>query len=283
MVMLMTIISYLLYHTIENPDMRQSAELQLAKDQAERANNAKSDFLSSMSHELRTPLNAIVGLSQVMINSDNVEEIHEELNDVLLQSQNLLELVDGILDINKLEANEVELVENVYNPTEVCNDLIRLIKLRIGKKPIELRTNYSSSLPLELYGDKDKLKRIMSNLLTNAVKYTNSGFIDLNLDCSIDKSKCNLVISVKDTGRGISLEQQEILFTKFSRLEEDKDSDIQGMGLGLSITKSLVDIMGGSISVESTLGEGSTFIVKLSQQIITKQHSSSDDTTTEVL
>ena len=143
-----------------------------------------------------------------------------------------------------------------------------MIQVRIGDKPIELRTNFSSNLPKNLYGDKTNLKRIISNLLTNAVKYTNEGYIDFIVECTNTKDKCNLKITVKDTGRGISEERIPELFTKFNRLESDKDSDIQGTGLGLAITKSLVDLLEGKIIVESKLGEGSTFIVTITQKII---------------
>ena len=265
---LVTVINHLMYHTIENPDMKLINELTLAKTQAEKANNAKTDFLSSMSHELRTPLNAIVGFSQMIDMSDDLDEIHQDSKDIILASQNLLELVNGILDINKLEANKMELVPVNYNLINELNDLIRMIKIRIGEKPLELVTNYSPSLPNTLYGDKDKLKAIISNLLSNAVKYTENGKVTFSVDCQNVKSKCNLIIKVSDTGRGMKEEQMAKLFTKFNRLEEDKDSDIEGTGLGLAITKSLVELFDGSIDVSSTYGEGSTFIVKISQDIV---------------
>ncbi|MDO4995705.1 MAG: ATP-binding protein [Bacilli bacterium] len=266
----MTLVSYLMYFTIENPDLKLINELTLAKNQAEQASNAKSDFLSSMSHELRTPLNAIVGLSQMIKTNENLEEIHTDSDDIIVASENLLELVDGILDINKLETNQMELVKSNYHPVDVINDLIKMIDIRIGEKNLQLRTNFSKDIPYELSGDKDKLKRIISNLLTNAVKYTEEGYIDFNISCTNIKDKCNLKVEVKDTGRGISEERIPELFTKFNRLESDKDSDIQGTGLGLAITKSLVDLVNGKIQVESKLGEGTTFTVTLTQDIITQ-------------
>ena len=263
-----TLTSYLMFHTIENPDLKLINELELAKNQAEKANNAKSDFLSSMSHELRTPLNAIMGLTQLIEENNNVDQIHEDTKDIMLASENLLELVDGILDINKLETNKMDLVEANYNPQEVFDDLVRMIKVRIGERPLQLRTKYSEQLPLELYGDKDKIKRIITNFLTNAVKYTDKGYIDFIVDCYNERERCNLIISIKDTGRGIRDDQKKVLFTKFNRREEDKDTDIEGTGLGLALTKSLVEMLEGKIEVESTYGEGSTFTVKLTQKII---------------
>lgn len=262
-----TIVVFVMYHTIENPDMKLVNELTLAKNQAEKSNNAKSDFLSSMSHELRTPLNAIVGLSQMIESESTQDDVKGDAKDILVASQNLLELVDGILDINKLESNNLEVIETKYSPIEVFNDLSNMIKIRIGDKAIDLRCNYSSDLPKTLYGDKDKLRSIINNLLTNAVKYTESGFIDFNVNCTINKDICNLVITIKDTGRGISEDRIPLLFTKFNRLESDKDSDISGTGLGLAITKALVDLLDGKITVNSSLGEGSTFIVSLNQKV----------------
>ena len=243
------LVIYAMYHTLENPDVKMVNELTLAKNQAEKSNHAKDDFLASMSHELRTPLNVIVGLAQLIEDETVEESVKNDAKDILVASENLLELVNGILDINKLEANELEKVEDNYNPYDMFNSLINMIKIRLGDKQIQFNTSISNEIPNTLYGDKDKLKRIISNLLTNAVKYTEQGQIDFIVDCTNTKDKCNLIIIVKDTGRGISDEQKERLFTKFNRLEEDKDSDIAGTGLGLAITKSLVDLLEGKISV----------------------------------
>ena len=265
---LVTIINYVMFHTIENPDLQLVNELTLAKETAEKANNAKSDFLSSMSHELRTPLNAIVGLSQMIKDNSTDMTSRGDAEDIYKAANNLLVLVDGILDINKLESNNMEIVKVNYNPIDLFNEIENNIKIRIGDKPIELRTKKSSDLPSTLYGDKNKLKQIILNLLTNAVKYTESGFIDLSVDCINKDNKSNLRISVSDSGRGIKDEELNNLFTKFYRREEDKDSDIEGTGLGLAITKSLVDLLEGKISVDSVDGVGTTFLVTLSQEIV---------------
>ena len=201
-----------------------------------------------------------------------VEESHDEIesdaDDILKASNNLLELVDSILDINKLESNDIEIVNTNYSPKEVFDDLVKIMSVRVGDKSIEFRNRISSDLPNVLYGDKDKIKRIASNLLSNAIKYTEQGYVELVVDCINVKDICNLRISITDTGRGISEDQVEYLFTKFYRREEDKDSDISGTGLGLAITKSMVDLMDGKISVNSTVGVGSTFLVTLSQKIV---------------
>ena len=261
-----TLICVIMYFTIENPDVKMVRELEYAKNMAEKANRAKSDFLSSMSHEIRTPLNAIVGLSECIKNSDDIEEIHEDANDVVMASNNLLEIVNGILDISKIEADKMEIIESNYNPLEVLKDLTTIAETRIGEKEIELRCNFAEDLPNSLYGDQGKLKQIITNMLSNAVKYTEKGHIDFNVSCINEKDKCKLQIIISDTGRGIKPEQMDTIFNKFERAEEDKNSTIEGTGLGLAITKSLVEMMGGKILVHSTYGEGSKFTVFLEQK-----------------
>ena len=222
-----------------------------------------------MSHEIRTPLNAIVGLSEIINKTDDIKEIHEDSKDVVNASYTLLEIVNSILDISKIEAGKMEIVKVNYNPKDEIKKLAKLLETRIGSKSLKLNVNIDKNLPSAFYGDLNKIKQIISNLLSNAIKYTDSGSVDLNVIAHNKNNICNLEITVKDTGRGIKEEQLSHLFTKFDRLEEDKNTSIEGTGLGLAITKSLVEMLGGTISVDSSYGVGSTFTVLVPEEIST--------------
>ena len=262
-------IIYLMYHTIENPDLKMLKQMELAKDQAERANRAKSDFLSSMSHEIRTPLNAIVGFSEdIQSHKDSADpEIVEDADYIMEASQTLLEIVGNILDINKIESDKMEITEVKYNFKEEIEQLAKIDATRIGEKNINFKVNLAPDIPYELLGDKTHIKEIVNNLLTNAIKYTDEGEILLDAKCINKDNICNLIISVRDTGRGIKAENINKLFTKFERLDAEKNSTTEGTGLGLAITKALVDMMGGKINVQSQFGKGSIFVVQIPQKI----------------
>lgn len=274
MLMCHSIVTSLMYFTIENPDVKMVKELEVAKNEAEKANHAKSEFLSSMSHELRTPLNAIVCFSELLESKEGLDsESKDFAKDIVSASHNLLDLVNGVLDISKIEAGKMELINKEYNSFELFNSLSTMVISRIGDKPIDFKTVIASDIPPVLKGDTGKLKQIILNLLTNAVKYTDKGFIKYRVECINDykNNQTKLIITVTDTGRGIKKEDIDRLFKKFERLEEDRNTSIEGTGLGLAITESLAELMGGKITVISDYGKGSTFKFVVVEEIVNKE------------
>ncbi len=265
----------IIYFTIENPDKQIIVDLEQAKSEAEKANKEKSDFLSSMSHEIRTPLNAIVCFSQDI--QDRPDEISKEVkNDVdyIVEASNtLVELVGNILDINKIESSELEIVVAPYDYKKEINSLARINAVRIGEKPIRFNVLMDENIPNELIGDISHIREIVNNILSNAIKYTESGTIELKSTVEFKgDNKCILKIVCQDTGRGISKENQEKMFTKYEKFVENSEEEMDGSGLGLTITKNLVEMMDGEIIVDSEVGRGTTFTVNIPQEIKTKEN-----------
>lgn len=264
---LLSLVVVIMYFTIENPDLKLIAELNVARDSADKANKAKSEFLSSMSHEIRTPLNAIVGFSENLKDEELSPQMKEEVNDIIGASKTLLELVNGILDISKIESGKMEIINDEYNFKELFDELVALAKARLGDKDLEFMYYLDPSIPKVLYGDKTRIKQIILNILTNAIKYTNKGFFEFRVNSIINEDSIRLIISVEDTGIGIKKENIDKLFDKFTRFDE-KNTTIEGTGLGLAITKRLVDLMNGNIIVQSKIGEGSKFTILIDQKIV---------------
>jgi len=264
---ILTIVDMIMMFTIENPDGKMIEQLTTAKEKAEQANIAKSDFLSNMSHEIRTPLNAIVGFSQSLQEKNLSSDAKDEVTDIITASQNLLEIVNGILDFSKIEANKLEIINKNYDALEMLNEVKTLINSRIGDKPLELHCYFDATIPKALYGDVTRIRQIIINLLTNAVKYTNEGYIEFHVDCVKREEVCRLIISVEDSGIGIKSENIDKLFSKFERLDVEKKTATEGTGLGLAITKKLIELMNGKIVVQSFYGQGSKFTVSIDQLI----------------
>lgn len=280
---LITFIVIFMYFTIENPDMKMIEQLETAKDQADKANRAKTDFLSSMSHEIRTPLNAIMGFSDCINNSTTLEEAKENAKDIINASSTLLEIVNGILDISKIEAGKLEIVNSPYNARSTFEELAKLIKPKMQEKALDFSYYIAPDLPKTLYGDHANIKKVVTNLLSNAAKYTEKGFVRYEVNCINTDTVSKIIISVEDSGRGIKQENVDKLFTKFQRLDEDKNTTIEGTGLGLAITKQLTELMGGKIIVHTVYGEGSKFTVVLNQPIEKKEVKVVEETTTTTL
>lgn len=266
----LTFVNYIMFFTIENPDMKMIEQLEKAKNEADRANRAKTDFLSSMSHEIRTPLNAIVGFSDCIVNSNSLTDAKENAKDIVNASKTLLEIVNGILDISKIESGKMELVCISYDSRAAFREVANLLIPKMEEKGLKFSSYIAPDVPAVLYGDVNNVKKIISNLLSNAVKYTDKGFIRYEVSCVNDGDTSRLVISVEDSGRGIKQDAIKNLFSKFQRLDEDKNSTIEGTGLGLAITKQLIDLMGGQIAVHTVYGSGSKFTVMIPQKISTE-------------
>lgn len=265
----LSIVVVIMSMTIENPDVKVIEQLNIARDTAEKANEAKTDFLSNMSHEIRTPLNAIVGFSNLLLEDETVpDSAKDEVRDIVMASDNLLEIVNGILDISKIEANKLEIVNTEYVFSKMCDELVALSIGRLGDKPIEFKTSFDPSIPKVLYGDVSRIKQICVNILTNAIKYTKEGWIEFKISGVIKNNVCRLIISVEDTGIGIKKENIDKLFNKFERLDLEDNITIEGTGLGLAITKKLVELMNGKIVVQSVFGKGSKFTVSIDQRIV---------------
>lgn len=262
-----SIVTALMYFTIENPDVKILNEMELAKSTALKANDAKNEFLSSMSHEIRTPMNNIKGCIEILNDDSSLNKNSKEVLDELNTSvDSLLDMSDGILNMVQLESGNMKVECKEYNPMDVLDDVTKLINKRIKSNKIEFVTNYKN-IPDKVYGDKNKFKTILINLLNNAVKYTNNGKISMNVLAREDRDECFFTIQISDTGKGIEPNMKKKVFNKFVRENDVKNSSTLGLGLGLTITKSLVELMHRNIVLRSEKGEGTYVLVMFPQYL----------------
>lgn len=263
-----TLVNLGFFLTVESPDVHLIEQLKEEKELADGANRAKSTFLASMSHEIRTPIHAVMGMSEMILRESKEEETLSYAGDIHSAAGSLLSIVNDILDFSKIESGRMEILPVSYQLSSLIHDIYLLIADRAEKKGLMLQIHVDEALPSTLYGDDIRLKQIVINLLTNAVKYTESGSVTLNITGTVQNETCELSVQVKDTGIGIRKEDIRKLFQVFERIEEKRNRTIEGTGLGINITQQLLTLMGSTLQVESVYGEGSCFSFRLKQKVI---------------
>ena len=254
-------------HTLDL--IRLNVQYENARNESIMANEAKSLFLSNMSHEIRTPINAVLGMNEMILRECTDEQILAYAENIRGSGKTLLFLINDILDMSKIESGKMEIIRAEYDPAILIMDLWNVIFLRAQEKDLSIQFSLDETLPNMLYGDDVRIKQVVTNLLTNAVKYTPQGSIKMHVAYERHgEEQISLVISVKDTGIGIKKEDMGKLFESFQRLDEEKNRHIEGTGLGMNITMSLLKMMDGDLKVESEYGKGSTFTVTIPQRIV---------------
>ena len=259
-------ITYLVFLTIENPALKEYEIINNLRLKALKANTNKTDFLSNISHELRTPLTSIISSIDEIKSYDLSQELKDNLNDIIDSSNSLLDIVGNVIDINKIENKIYDLKEKNYDIRDVVEKLIKMNTKKYNKENVVFKYSISESTPQNLFGDKTKIKEIINNVLNNSFKYTNKGSISLTINSEIVSDICNLIIEIKDTGIGIKSEDLNKIFNG-NDIDNDINSDVDSDGLGLLVTKDLVSLLGGTITVNSYYGSGSVFTIKIPQRL----------------
>ena len=259
-------ITYLVFLTIENPALKEYEIINNLRLRALKANMNKTDFLSNISHELRTPLASIISSIDEIKNYNLPPEFKDTINDIVDSSSSLLDIVGNVIDINKIENKIYDLKEKNYSIKETVEKLIKMNTKKYNKENVIFKYFISENTPQNLFGDKTKIKEIINNVLDNSFKYTDNGSISLTINSEIVSDICNLIIEIKDTGIGIKSEDLNKIFNG-SDIDNEINNDVDRDGLGLLITKDLVSLLGGTITVCSYYGSGSVFTIKIPQRL----------------
>ena len=252
----------LIINSTEDPDSRLLLELQKEKEKNEKLNNIKIDFLTNMNHEFRTSLNTIVGFSECIKQEDSIDACKNDADDIITSSQNLLEIINDVLDISKLETNNMKITEEDYKPLEIFENVISLLKPKLSEKEIEIKTNFNENIPYMLFGDSNKVKQIINNILMNSIKHTEDGSINFEVNCTSEKDKCNLVISIENTGKAIKKENKSS-----NNLKEFNKNIVEQSELEFSIAKKLADMLGGKIVLDEKNMDKTKVTIYLNQKI----------------
>lgn len=248
-----------------------TAQLEVAKEEAESANRAKSQFLARMSHEIRTPINAIIGMDEMILRESTETEIIKYAHDIKNSTNTLLNLINEILDSSKIESGKMEIIPAEYEIRNLIGDLYNMISIKAKDKGLELIIDVDPKIPAKYFGDDMRIKQVLVNLLTNAVKYTMEGVVTLTVTGKVEGENAILHYSVKDTGIGIKEEDLEKLFVQFERIEESRNRHIEGTGLGMNIVKQLLLLMGSELGVKSEYGKGSEFYFDIVQKVVNNE------------
>ena len=263
----------IMYFTIENPDLKMLEEFHKTREFAENSNNEKATFLFNISNQVKVPANKINAISKLLLMSDDIEEIKDGLNKIKTSSNNLLDVINHVLNITDAEKREISIIEKVYTPYNVFKAIESANKLKLKEKNIEFKMIYDKTIPEKLYGDSIRIKQLINIIINNAIKYTKKGYIELSVNSVIRTDTCRLIITIEDSGCGIEAEKIEKLFDKSKLYKDDALKVIDDTKMNLGVAKTLVDLIGGVIMVNSEPGKWTKFTITLDQKIAESEKS----------